>query len=63
VPSVDIPAAIYFFMFTSNSGKHFEWTTRFTITSSNGSTVEAPHKDSAEFENKLRTDGKLQTVF
>ncbi|GAB5592548.1 hypothetical protein Unana1_07448 [Umbelopsis nana] len=57
VPFVDIPAPIYFFMFTSNSGKHFEWTTRFTITGLDGSTVEAPHKDSAEFENKLRTDG------
>ncbi|KAJ2962780.1 hypothetical protein NQZ79_g2085 [Umbelopsis isabellina] len=57
VPSVDIPAPIYFFMFTTNSGKHQEWTTRFAIADKNGKTVSAPHKDQAEFENDVRTDG------
>jgi hypothetical protein len=45
-------------MFTTNNGKHQEWTTRFAITDKNGKTVAAPHKDQVEFENDVRTDGK-----
>ncbi|OZJ06363.1 hypothetical protein BZG36_00759 [Bifiguratus adelaidae] len=38
-PQVDPPSAIYFFMFTSDTGAYHSWTTRFTITAADGSTV------------------------
>ncbi|RUS13009.1 hypothetical protein BC937DRAFT_86499 [Endogone sp. FLAS-F59071] len=41
-PTVSPPSQIYFFMFTSGDGKYEAWTTRFTITAADGTTVVAP---------------------
>ncbi|KAI0290619.1 hypothetical protein BC826DRAFT_1026362 [Russula brevipes] len=42
-PEVTIPAPIYFYQFSSPSSPNLTWTTRFTISSPDGTTVPAPN--------------------